>query len=134
MKVLLCPRLRPQDHIWCTQNQVVVRRKRIQLKEMIPTGKVVRLQVKQKEVSKVPVIQESIYRPSVVKVPLLKSQNESIKESDTLEGKIPRFVPKVEQKEEKNSESEDVIGKSEAQNPRVGHNNATPNSLSPPSP
>ena len=33
---------------------------------------------------------------------------------------------KVEQKEEKKSESEEVIGKSEAQNPRVGHNNATP--------
>ena len=75
----------------------IVRRNRIHLKERLPTGKdqkVVRLQVKQKEVPKVPVIQESIYRPSVVKVPLVKSQNESIKESDKMEGKIPRFVPK----------------------------------------
>ena len=30
------------------------------------------------------------------------------------------------QKEEKKSESEEVVRKSEAQNPRVGHNNATP--------
>ena len=72
----------------------VVRRNRIHLKERIPTGKVVRLQVKQKEVSKVPVIQESIYRPSVVKVPLLKGQNESIKESDKMEGKIPKVCAK----------------------------------------
>ena len=43
-----------------------------------------------------------------------------------MEGKSPRFVSKGEQKEEKKSESEEVIGKSEAQNPRVGHNNATP--------
>ena len=63
----------------------------------------------------------------------MKSQNESIKESDKMEGKISRFVPKVEQKEEKKSESKEVIGRSEAHNPRVGHNNATP-SLSPPSP
>ena len=74
---------------------------------------------------KVPVIQESVNRPSVVKVPLVKSQNESIKESK-MEGKIPRFVPKGELKEERKSESEEVIGKTEAQNPRVGHNNATP--------
>ena len=32
----------------------------------------------------------------------------------------------MEHKEERKSESEEVIGKSEAQNPRVGHNNATP--------
>ena len=89
----------------------VVRRNRIHLKERIPTGKVVRLQVKQKKVSKVPVVQESIYRPSVVKVPLLKSQNGSIKESDKLEGKIPRFVPKVVQKEEKKGESKEVVEK-----------------------
>ena len=38
-----------------------------------------------------------------------------------MEGKIPRFVPKVVQTEEKKSESEEVVGKSEAQNPRVGH-------------
>ena len=112
----------------------VVRRNRIHLKERIPTGKVVRLQVKQKEVSKVPVIQESIYRPSVVKVPLLKSQNGSIKESVKMEGKIPRFVPKIVQKEEKKSESEEVVGKSEAQNPRVGHNNATPTVSAPQAP
>ena len=88
--------------------------------------KVVRLQVKPKEVPKVPAIQESVYRPSVVRVPLVKSQNESIKESDKMEGKIPRFVPKGVQKEEKKSESEEVIGKSQAPNPRVVHNNATP--------
>ena len=44
--------------------------------------KVVRLQVKQKEVPKVPVIQESVNRPSIVKVPLVKSVNESIKGSE----------------------------------------------------
>ena len=108
----------------------IVRRNRIHLKERrLPTRKdqkVVRLQGKAKGVPKVPVIQESIYGPSVVKVPLVKSQNESIKGSDKMEGKIQRFVPKGEQKEEKKSESEEVIGKSEAQNPRVGHNNATP--------
>ena len=71
----------------------------------------VRLQVKQKEVPKVPVIQKSVYRPSVVKVPLVKGQNESVKESDKMESKIPRFVPKGEQKEEKKSESEEVIEK-----------------------
>ena len=43
-----------------------------------------------------------------------------------MEGKIPRFVPKGEQKEERKSESEEVIQKSEAQNPTVGHNNDTP--------
>ena len=119
----------PRSYIVQTKSGIV-RRNGIHLKERrLPTGKdqkVVRLQVKQKEVPKVPVIQESVYRPSVVKVPLVKSQNESIKESDKMEGKIPRFVPKGEQKEEKKSESEEVIEKSEAQNPRVGHNNATP--------
>ena len=69
------------------------------------------------EVPKVPVIQESVNRPSVVKVPLVKSENESIKESEKMEGKIPRFVPKGEQKQEKKSESEEVIGKNEAQTP-----------------
>ena len=47
----------------------------------------------------------------------MKSQNESIKESDKMEGKIPRFVPKGEQKEEKKSESEEVIERSEAKAP-----------------
>ena len=88
--------------------------------------KVIRAQVKPKEVSKVSVIQESVNRPSIVKVPLVKSENESIKESEKMEGKIPRFVPNGEQKEEKKSESEEVRQKSEAQNPRVGHNNVTP--------
>ena len=37
-------------------------------------------------------------------------------------------------KEEKKSESEEVIGKSEAQNPRVGHNNATPTVSAPQAP
>ena len=50
-----------------------------------------------------------------------------------MEGKIPRFVPKVVQKEEKKSESEEVVQNSEAQNPRVGHNNATPTVSAPPS-
>ena len=62
-----------------------MRRNRIHLKERrLPTvkdQKVVRLQVKAKEVPKVPVIQESLNRPSVVKVQLVKIQNESIKES-----------------------------------------------------
>ena len=119
----------PRSYIVQTKSGMV-RRNRIHLKERrLPTGKdqkLIRLQVKQKEVPKVPVIQESVYRPSVVKVPLVKSQNESIKESDKMEGKIPMFVPKGEQKDEKKSESEEVIEKSEAPNPRVGHNNATP--------
>ena len=51
-----------------------------------------------------------------------------------MEGKIPRFVPKVVQKEEKKSESEEVVGKSGAQNPRVGHNNATPTVSAPQAP
>ena len=117
----------PRSYIVQTKSGIV-RRNRIHLRERIPAvkdQKVVRLQVKPKEMPKVPVIQESINRPSVVKVPLVKSENESIKESEK-EGKIPRFVPKVEQKEEKKSESEEVMEKSEAQNPRVGHNNATP--------
>ena len=76
---------------------------------------VVRLQVKSKEVPKIPVMQESVNRPSVVRVQLVKSENESIKESEKMEGKIPRFVPKREQKEEKKSESEEVKEKSEAQ-------------------
>ena len=71
----------------------------------------VRLQVQPKEVPKVPVIQESVNRPSVVKVPLVKSENESIKESEKMEGKILRFVPKGEQKEEKKYKSEEVIQK-----------------------
>ena len=58
--------------------------------------KVIRLQVKPKEVPKVPVIQESVNRPSIVKVPLVKSEYKSVtnKESEKVEGKIPRFVPK----------------------------------------
>ena len=67
----------------------------------------IRLQVKPKEDLKIPIIQESVSRPSIVKVPLVK-------------------MPKGEQKEEKESESEEMIQKSEAQNPRVGHNNAAP--------
>ena len=62
---------------------------------------------------KVPVIQESVFRPSIVKVTLVKSENKGItnKESEKMEGKIPRFVPKGEQKEEKKSKSEEVIYK-----------------------
>ena len=119
----------PRSYIVQTKSGIV-RRNRIHLKERrLPTGKdqkVVRLQVKPKEVPKVPVVQESVNRPSVVKVPLAKSEIESIKESEKMEGKIPRFVQKGEQKEEKKNESEEMIQKSEAQNPRVGHNNATP--------
>ena len=111
----------PRSYIVQTKSGIV-RRNRIHLKERripaVKDQKVVRLQVK----PKVPIIQESINRPNVVKVPLVKSENESEK----MEGKIPRLVPKGEQKEEKKSESEEVIEKSEAQNPRVGHNNATP--------
>ena len=119
----------PRSYIVQTKSGIV-RRNTIHLKERrLPTGKdqkEVRLQVRSKVVPKVPVIQESVNKPSVVKVPLVKSQNESTKESEKMEGKIQRFVQKGEQKEEKKSESEEVIQKSEAQNPRVGHNNATP--------
>ena len=110
----------------------IVRRNRILLKERrLPTvkdQKVIRLQVKPNEVPKLPVIQESVIRPSIVKIPLVKSEDKSItnKESEKMEGKIPRCVPRGEQKEEKKSESEQVIQKSEAQNPKVGHNNVTP--------
>ena len=96
----------------------IVRRNRIHLKERrVPTvkdQKVVRLQVKPK-----PVIQESVIRPSVVKVPLVKSENKSIKESEKMEGKIPRFVLKGEQKVEKKSESksEEVIQKVKPKSP-----------------
>ena len=99
----------------------IVRRNRIHLKERrLPTvkdQKVVRLQVKPKEVPKVSVIQESVNKPSVVKVPLVKSENESMKESEKMEGKIPRFVSKGEQKEEKKSESEEVIQKVKPKSP-----------------
>ena len=63
-----------------------------------------------------------------MKIPLVKTEDKSItnKESEKMEGKIPRFVPRGEQNEEKKSESEEVIQKSEAQNPRVGHNYAIP--------
>ena len=91
----------PRSYIVQTKSGIV-RRNRIHLKERrLPTvkdQKVVRLQVKPKEVPKVPFIQESVNRPSVVKVPLVKSENESIKESEKMGGKIPRFVPKGEQK------------------------------------
>ena len=77
----------PRSYIVQTKSGIV-RRNRIHLKDRrIPTvkdEKVVRLHVKQKVVLNVPVIQESVYRPSVVKVPLVKSQNESIKESDKM--------------------------------------------------
>ena len=71
----------------------IVRRNRIHLKERrLPTAKdkkVIRLQVKPKEVPKVPVIQESVIRPSIVKVTLVKSEDKSItnKESEKMEGK-----------------------------------------------
>ena len=44
----------------------------------------IRLQVKPKEVPKVPVIQECVSRSSIVRVPLVKSENESIKESEKM--------------------------------------------------
>ena len=48
-----------------------------------------------------------------------------------MEGIIPRFVPRGEQKDEKKSESEEEIQKSEAQNPRVGHMMPHPQSQPP---
>ena len=36
-----------------------------------------------------------------MEVPLVKSENESIKESEKMVGKIPMFVPKGEQKEKR---------------------------------
>ena len=82
----------------------MVRRNTIHLKERrVPTvkdRKVIRLQVKPKEVPKVPVIQESVDRPSLVKASLVKGENDSIKEIEKMEAKILRFVAKVEQKEE----------------------------------
>ena len=47
---------------------------------------------------KVPVIQESVNRPSVVKVPLVKSENESIKESEMMEGKSQGLCQKESKK------------------------------------
>ena len=121
----------PRSYMMQTKSGIV-RRNRIHLKERrLPTvkdQKVIRLQVKPNEVPKVPVIQESVIRLIIVKIPLVKSEDISItnKESEKMEGKIPRYVPRGEQKEEKKSESEEVIQKSEAQNSWVGHNNATP--------
>ena len=62
---------------------------------------------------KVPVIQESVIRPSIVKISLAKSEDKgkTNKESEKMEGKITRFVPRGEEKEEKKSESEEVIHK-----------------------
>ena len=80
-----------------------MRRNRIHLKERrLPTvkdQKAIRLQGK--EVPKVPVIQESVNRPSIVNVSLVKSEDNSVtnKESDKMEGKIPRLVPRGEQKD-----------------------------------
>ena len=99
--VTMCNAETPRSYIVQTKSGIV-RRNRIHLKERrLPTvkdQKMVRLEVKPKGVPKVPVIQESVNRPSVVKVPLVKSENENIKESEKMEGKIPRFVPKGEQK------------------------------------
>ena len=78
----------PRSYIVQTKSDRV-RKNRIHLKERripaVKDQKVVRLQVKPKEVPKVPLIQESVNRPSVVKVPLVKSKNESIKESEKKE-------------------------------------------------
>ena len=76
MKVLLWSKAEtPRSYIVQTKLGIV-RRNRIHPKERrVPTmkdQKVIRLQVKLKEVLKVPVIQESVDRPSVVKVPLVK--------------------------------------------------------------
>ena len=80
----------------------IVRRNRIHLKERriskAKDQKVVRLQVKPKEVPKVPIMQESVNRPSVVKVPLVKSENESIKESEKMEGKSQGVCQKESKK------------------------------------
>ena len=83
----------------------IVRRNRIHVKEgrlaTVKDQKVVRLQVKPNEAPKVPVIQESVIRPSIVKISLVKGKDKSItnKESEKMEGKIPRSVPRGEQKE-----------------------------------
>ena len=87
----------PRSYIVQTKSGIV-RRNRIHLKDRripaVKDQKVVRLQVKPKEVPKVPVIQESVNRPSVVKVPLVKRQNKSIKESEKKEGKDPKVCAK----------------------------------------
>ena len=78
----------------------IVRRNRIHLKKRrLPTvkdQKMIRLQVKPNEVPKVPVIQESVIRHGIVKIPLVKSEDKSItnKQSEKMEGEIPRFVPR----------------------------------------
>ena len=60
--------------------------------------KAIRLQVKPKEMPKVPVIQESVNRPSVVKVPLVKGEDERIKESEKIEGKSQGLCQKERKK------------------------------------
>ena len=61
--------------------------------------------MKPNAVPKVPVIQESVIRPRIVKISLVKSEDKSItnKESEKMAGKVPRFLPRGEQKEEKKS-------------------------------
>ena len=68
-----------------------------------------------------------------MKVPIAKSEDKSItnKESEKIEEKIPRFVPRGEQNDEKKSESEEVIQKCEAQNPRMAMIMPHPQSLPP---
>ena len=60
----------------------IVRRNIIHLKERrLPTvkdQKVIRLQVKPNEVPKVPVTQDSVISPSIVKIPLVKSGDKNI--------------------------------------------------------
>ena len=102
----------PRSYIVQTRSGIV-RKNRIHLKDRrLPTvkdQKVIRIRVKPNEVPKVPGMQESVRRPSIVKVPFVKSEDESItnKESEQMEGKIPRFVPRGEQKEKKNCDSEE---------------------------
>ena len=86
----------PRSHIVQTKSGIV-RRNRIHLKKKVTnrerseSGKVAG---KAKGSAKGTCYPGKCNRPSVVKVLLVKSQNESIKESDKMEGKIPRFVPK----------------------------------------
>ena len=60
----------------------IVRRNRIHFTERrlstVKDKKVIMLQVKPNEVPKVPVIQESVIRPNIVKVPLAISEHKSI--------------------------------------------------------
>ena len=96
---IVCKAEPPRSYMVQTKSGIV-RRNRNHLKERrLPTmkdQKVIKLQVKPNEVPKVPVIQESVSRPSIVKIPLVKSEDKSItnKESEKMEGKNPKICTK----------------------------------------